>query len=167
MFNLFKNQFLFDEPPKVSEPFSKALLEETRRLVVKKFASKLRIYLLDSGSCNGCELELQLLFSPYFDIASLGIEIVYEVSEADILMITGVMTQNISKEIGLLTEQFKQKKNVILMGNCPVGKAPFRNNFALLDRGEHLFPLAYYIEGCPPEPVEILKGIHQFLKNDD
>jgi len=167
MFNVFKDKFVFNEPEIIDDAFSEELLREIKLFVNHKFASQLKIYLLDSGSCNGCELELQLLFSPYFDMSALGFEIVYDIHEADLLMITGLMTENMSKELELVIKAFKNRKNVILLGDCPVGKAPFRNNFALADNVETLFPLAYYIDGCPPEPKDILMGIYQFLKNYD
>jgi Ni,Fe-hydrogenase III small subunit len=167
MFNLFKDEFTLG---KVSD---KVLISEAsfaigsliKDLVKEKFSSPLKLYILDSGSCNGCELELQLLFSPLYDLSSYGIEVSYDASEADVLLITGLMTENMYVEFERLHEQLKEPKEIITIGDCPVYATAFQDTFALKERVDNFFPKAFHIGGCPPEPLVLLQGLHEYLKN--
>lgn len=140
-------------------------LEKLLRLVIKeKFASKLKLHIIDSGSCNACELELQLLFSPMYDLSSFGVEVVYDAVNADILVVTGLITENIYLELQRAYEKLKVPKQVILIGDCPLFVAPFHNTFALKDKGNKLFTSAFHLKGCPPEPKDLLEGLYIYLK---
>jgi Ni,Fe-hydrogenase III small subunit len=167
MLNLFKDKFPFEQIKKDATRDSSIddLLHSIKLLVKKKFSSKLKIYIVDAGSCKGCELELQFLFSPQYNLAALGFQIVYAIDEADILLITGLMTHNMSEELEMLLSQFKDKRNIVLIGDCPIGQSPFQESFALDKSMKQHFSLAYSIIGCPPNPKTILEGFLFFLNN--
>jgi len=55
-------------------------------------ASSLAIRHVDAGSCNGCEHELTLLSSPYYDLQRFGLGIVASPRHADVLLVTGPVT---------------------------------------------------------------------------
>ena len=54
--------------------------------------SSLALRHVDAGSCNGCEHELTLLSSPYYDLERFGIGVVASPRHADVLLVTGVVT---------------------------------------------------------------------------
>ena len=166
MFNLFKEEF---PPSKAKDKL--AISEEAfairaliKDLVREKFSSSLKLYVFDSGSCNGCELELQLLFSPLYNLSSYGVEVSYDASEADILLITGLMTENMYAPLELVSEKLKEPKTIITIGDCTVSTSVFPNSFALKEKVENLFPKAFHIGACPPEPLVLLQGLHEYLK---
>lgn len=167
MFSLFKNEF-----PHIKEHERLSISKDDKYvrnlikgLIKEKFSSKLKLYVLDSGSCTGCELELQVLFSPLYNLASFGMEVVYEYSKADILLITGVMTENMHAELKMIDKHFKNPHGVIILGDCTVFSVPFKDTFAIHGTVNALFPLAFHIGGCPPEPSLILKNFYEFLNN--
>ena len=166
MFNFFKDEFRLNKLNKKSLISQKALTVCTliKSLVKEKFSSNLKIYIFDSGSCNGCELELQLLFSPLYDLSSYGIDVTYDASNADILLITGLMTENMYVYLKVIYGELKEPKEIIMIGDCPVYTTAFRDTFALKDKVNNLFPRAFYIGGCPPEPLVLLEGLHEYLK---
>jgi len=43
-------------------------------------------------------------------------------------------------------------------------KAPFEKTYAITAPAEQHLPIAHHINGCPPTPLEIIKGILEFLK---
>jgi Ni,Fe-hydrogenase III small subunit len=71
------------------------LLRDLRRLrrhldlSPPEHASSLAIRHVDAGSCNGCEHELTLLSSPYYDLQRFGLGIVASPRHADVLLVTG------------------------------------------------------------------------------
>jgi len=129
-----------------------------------RFKSKLKIYILDTGSCNACELELQALFTPLYDIQKLGVEVVYDVREAELLIITGVLTENMYPLCIETYHALKEPKYLITVGDCPLAQAPFRDTFAIKGQlGSHFF-INFKITGCPPNPRDILRGLLKFLQ---
>ena len=44
---------------------------------------------VDAGSCNGCELEINALGNPYYNLEGLGIRFVASPRHADLLLVTG------------------------------------------------------------------------------
>ena len=47
---------------------------------------------VDAGSCNGCEHELTLVTSPYYDLQRFGLSIAASPRHADVLLVTGPVT---------------------------------------------------------------------------
>jgi len=162
MLNLSKDSF-----PTATVTLSETALfirELIKDLVKERFSSSFKIYILDSGSCNGCELELQLLFSPLYDLSSYGITVVYDIAKADALLVTGLMTENMYAELKDLSKELKIPQEVILVGDCPLGTTAFQDSFALKGEVIKLFPNAFEIKGCPPEPLLLLDGLYRFLE---
>ncbi|CAA6818005.1 MAG: Unknown protein [uncultured Sulfurovum sp.] len=166
MFSFFKDEFrpatsmdklLISKEAEHLRPLIKDLIRE-------KFSDSLKIYIVDSGSCNGCELELQMLFSPLYKLSSFGVEVTYESTQADVLFVTGLITENMYDELKRVYENLKEPKWVILIGDCPVSSAPFENNFTLWNKGKEFFSTAFHISSCPPEPLRLLQALHEFLK---
>jgi len=166
MLKLFKNKFPSGQLEKelLKDGELKRLDKELKKLIKKKFSSKLNLYILDAGSCSGCELELQALFNPLYNVSSIGIEVTYKIEDADILLITGLMTENMYLEAKDIYKKLKEPKRVITIGDCPLFQAPFKNTFALKDDGRNPFASEYAILGCPPEPRLIMRELLKYLK---
>jgi len=135
-----------------------------KKEIKRKFGSKLKLYILDTGSCNACELELQALFTPLYNIQKLGVEVVYEIGEADLLVITGILTENIYPLCLETYQALKEPRYLITIGDCPLFEAPFKDTFAIKgDIPSHFF-VNSKITGCPPNPRDILLGLLKFLQ---
>ena len=149
--------------PERPEPLQ-YLQGELQREIYNKFDSKLSLYIIDTGSCGACEIELQNLFNPFYDVSTLGIEVVYDVKKADILLITGLLTQNMYEECKRVYTELNEPKRVITVGDCPVMLAPFKESFAIKGESNIHFNVVHHISGCPPEPTIILEGLLGYLK---
>jgi Ni,Fe-hydrogenase III small subunit len=136
-----------------------------KREIVKTFSSCLKLYIIDTGSCNACELELQNLFNPFYDISKVGIEVVYHIEEADMLLLTGLVTENMYEELTDIYGRLKSPKHLILVGDCPLGESVFKNSFVLKGYKKQKFSTSYSIAGCPPEPRALIKGILKYLES--
>src|SRR5689334_18424661 len=72
------------------EVLGSALSEKVRRL----YGRSLHIREVDPGSCNGCEIEISGLNSPYYDLERFGLHFVASPRHADCLLVTGPVTRN-------------------------------------------------------------------------
>jgi len=138
--------------------------KEIKSEVSKKFAGSLAIRMVDSGSCNACEAECNALSNPYYDLERLGIYFVASPRHADVMLLSGVMTFNMTPHAIDAYKQIPEPKWVITIGDCPIMKAPFEKTFAIKAPADNHFEVTHHIEGCPPEPRDIIKGLLEFLK---
>ena len=144
--------------------FDKEIIEiqkEIKDKIKKHFAGSLAIRMVDSGSCNACEAECNALSNPYYDLERLGIHFVASPRHADVMLVSGVMTMNMYHQVWDCYNQMPSPKWVIALGDCMKDLGEFEKTYAI--KGNDL-KVDYFIEGCPPEPKEIIKGILEFLK---
>jgi len=142
----------------------KAIQKEIKEQVKKKFAGSLAIRMVDSGSCNACEAECNALSNPYYDLERLGIYFVASPRHADVMLLSGLMTFNMTPHALEAYEQIPEPKWVITLGDCPVMQAPFEQTFAIKAPAENHLKVTHHIAGCPPTPIEIIKGLLEFLR---
>jgi len=142
----------------------KVIQKEIKDKVKKKFAGSLAIRMVDSGSCNACEAECNALSNPYYDLERLGIYFVASPRHADVMLLSGVMTFNMTPHVKDAYEQIPEPKWVITMGDCPVMESVFENSYAINAPAEQHLPITHHIKGCPPTPLDIMKGFLEFLR---
>jgi len=120
--------------------------------------------LVNSGSCNACEAECNALSNPYYDLERLGIYFVASPRHADVMLLSGLMSFNMTPHVLDAYAQMPEPKWVITLGDCPAMEAPFEKTFAInAPASEHL-PVANHISGCPPSPDGIIRGLLAFLR---
>jgi len=142
----------------------KEIRKELKKHIKKKFAGSLAIRMVDSGSCNACEAECNALSNPYYDLERLGIYFVASPRHADVMLLSGLMTFNMTPHVLDAYKQMPEPKWVISMGDCPVMKAPFEQTYAIKAPAKEHLPITHHISGCPPSPKEIIEGLLEFLK---
>ena len=166
MMTFWKNRIetgILTEHPEFDENLD-AIRKELQNRIEKDFAGSLAIRMVDSGSCNACEAECNALSNPYYDLERLGIRFVASPRHADVMLLSGLMTFNMTPHVLDAYQQMPEPKWVITLGDCPVMAAPFEETFAVKGpAGEHL-PVAHHIPGCPPSPKKIIEGLLEFLK---
>jgi Ni,Fe-hydrogenase III small subunit len=150
------------EHPEIDEEMRR-LRQSLKEAVAKKFAGSLAIRMVDSGSCNACEAECNALSNPYYDLDRLGIYFVASPRHADVMLLSGLMTFNMTPHVLDAYKQMPEPKWVVTLGDCPAMAAPYEKTFAINAPAEAHLPIAHHIPGCPPEPIEIIKGLLAFL----
>jgi len=154
---------ILTESPEIDTELS-ALRKSLKDEVKKKFAGSLAIRMVDSGSCNACEAECNALSNPYYDLERLGIYFVASPHHADVMLLSGLMSFNMTPHVLDAYAQMPEPKWVITLGDCPAMEAPFEKTFAInAPASEHL-PVAHHIPGCPPSPDAIIRGLLAFLR---
>lgn len=125
----------------------------------------LNIRQLDAGSCNGCEAEIVALNSPYYDLERFGIHFVASPKHADMLLVTGPVTRNMTEAVRQTYAATPAPKLVIAVGACGISGGIFAGNYAVTGAVDTVIPVDAYIPGCPPTPAMLLSGILRVLQD--
>ena len=73
---------------------------ETRCAAQRRLGHSLAIREVDAGSCNGCELEIHALNNAFYDLERFGLRFVASPRHADVLLVTGPVTQQHARSAG-------------------------------------------------------------------
>jgi len=119
----------------------------------------LTIRVVDAGSCNGCELEINALGNPYYNIEGLGIKFVASPRHADMLLVTGPVSRNMEEALRRTYDATPEPRLVVAIGDCGCTGGIFGESYASCGRVANVIPVDVTVPGCPPPPLEILRGI--------
>ena len=144
-----------ESPPAAMEVEAIHIHDEILRILGRA----LTIREIDAGSCNGCELELNALGNLYYNLEGLGIKFVASPRHADMLLITGPISRNMSTALTMTYEATPSPKLVVAVGDCAINGGIFGESYATIGGAAKVLSVDYEIPGCPPEPIVILQGI--------
>ncbi len=128
-----------------------------------QFRRSLHIRHVDAGSCNGCESELQALNNPYYNLHRLGIFFTASPRFADLLLVTGPVTNAMLEPLRTTYEAMPSPKFVMAVGTCAVSGGIARDGYACQAGLEGILPVDLYLPGCPPNPAAIIEALLMFL----
>lgn len=117
------------------------------------------IFHMNTGSCNGCDIELVASMTPRYDAEQLGVRLEGSPRHADILCITGPVTQTSVKAIHTVYEQVCGPKAVVAIGSCPATTNVFIDSRVIVGPLNNHIPVDVFVPGCPPRPDAILQGV--------
>ena len=149
----------------VTEPLDAAgdrAVELVRQVDLKARAllgRALAIREVDAGSCNGCELEITGLTSPVYDSERFGIHFVASPRHADLLLVTGPVTRNMEIPLRKTYEATPEPRLVVAVGDCARTCGVFKGSYAVVGSVDRIVPVDAFVDGCPPDPADILRGI--------
>jgi len=127
--------------------------------ILELLGRALTIRHVDAGSCNGCELEIHALNNPYYNIEGRGIRFVASPRHADMLLVTGPVSRNMEVAVRRAYDATPDPKLVVATGDCACTGGVFGESYASCGRVANVIPVDVAVPGCPPPPVEILRGI--------
>mgnify|MGYP003607669860 CR=1 FL=1 len=145
--------------PAVSDTEVEALAERLGIAAKARLGRSLSIREVDAGSCNGCELEIHALNNSYYDVERFGLRFVASPRHADVLMVTGPVTANMREGLERTYAATPAPKWVVAMGDCAAGCGVFCKGYAVIGAVSDVIPVDLVIPGCPPEPIDMLKGL--------
>ena len=138
---------------------ARAIDARARRL----FGRALAIREVDAGSCNGCETEIAGLSGPVYDMERFGLHFVASPRHADLLMVTGPVTRNMAVPLRKTYDATPDPKLVLAVGDCARTCGVFAGSYAIAGPVDQIVPVDAYVDGCPPEPLDILRAILTLL----
>jgi Ni,Fe-hydrogenase III small subunit len=155
---------LTEPPPPVSDTATGELAAAIEKAARRRLGRSLSIRAVDAGSCNGCELEMQALNNAFYDIERFGIRFVASPRHADVLMVTGPVTKNMSEALLRTYNAMPAPKWVVALGGCARDGGCFAGSYAVMGGVSKILPVDLHIPGCPPAPADILKGLLALLE---
>ena len=117
----------------------------------------------NSGSCNGCDIEILATLTPRYDVERFGIKLQGSPRHADVLICTGPVTRQARERLLRIYEQMPEPKFVIAVGSCALSGGAFRGCYNIMGGIDQVIPVDVYIPGCPPRPEAIIDGVVKLL----
>ena len=117
----------------------------------------------NSGSCNGCDIEILATLTPRYDVERLGVKLQASPRQADILLATGPVTRQARERLLRIYEQMPQPKFVVAIGSCAISGGVFQGCYNVMNGIDKVIPVDAYIPGCPPRPEAIIDGVVKLL----
>ena len=164
---LFESLFrppLTERPPPASQTAIDELARALDSAAHKRLGRSLSIRAVDAGSCNGCELEIHALNNAFYDLERFGIRFVASPRHADVLLVTGPVTKNMREALKRTYDATPNPKWVVALGDCARNGGCFAGSYAVVGGVSEVLPVDLHIPGCPPPPIEILKGLLALLE---
>ncbi|HEX3136729.1 MAG TPA: NADH-quinone oxidoreductase subunit B family protein [Casimicrobiaceae bacterium] len=143
-------------PTPAEEMIVVARLQKT---ILRTLGRALTIRHVDAGSCNGCELEIQALTNPYYNLEGIGIRFVASPRHADMLLVTGPVSKHMAIALKRTYDATPEPKLVVAVGDCGCTGGIFGQSYASLGGVASVIPVDVAIPGCPPSPRALLQGI--------
>ena len=155
---ILRTGILTEDPPAADETL-RVTTQRLQNAVLKRFAGALAIRHVDAGSCNGCELEINSLSNPYYNLEGLGIHFVASPRHADMLLVTGPVSKHMEVALQRTYDATPAPKLVVAIGECGCTGGVFGESYASCGRVSNVIPVDVAVPGCPPTPFAIMQGI--------
>ncbi len=125
----------------------------------KSFDKSLWVFHFNSGSCNGCDIEILAALTPRYDIERFGMKLVGSPRHADVLLVTGPVTKPTKKPLERIYEQMADPKAVIVVGNCGNSGHIFHESYNIEGPVDEVVPVDVHVPGCAARPEAIIYGV--------
>jgi Ni,Fe-hydrogenase III small subunit len=155
---------LTEPPPAPDEAALVELTGNVNKEAQIKLGRSLSIRQVDAGSCNGCELEIHALSNAFYDLERFGLRFVASPRHADVLLVTGPVTKNMREALERTYHATPGPKWVVAVGACAADGGIFAGSYAVAGGVKDVIPVDLHIRGCPPSPINLLKGLLALLQ---
>ena len=119
----------------------------------------------NSGSCNGCDIEILATLTPRYDLERLGVRLLGSPRHADVLICTGPVTRQARERLLRTYEQMPDPKFVVAVGSCGIASGAFHGCYNVIGSIDEVIPVNAYIPGCPPRPEAIIDGVVKLVNS--
>lgn len=165
LFQSFIRAPLTEPAPAAEDTVLAEIASQVDRAARRRLGRSLSIREVDAGSCNGCELEIHALNNSFYDIERFGIRFVASPRHADVLLVTGPVTKNMREALERTYDATPAPKWVVAVGDCAADGGMFAGSYACVGGVATVVPVDLHIRGCPPRPIDLLKGLLALLES--
>ncbi|ADY73388.1 NADH dehydrogenase (quinone) [Desulfurobacterium thermolithotrophum DSM 11699] len=118
----------------------------------------------NTGSCNGCDVEILACLAPKYDIERFGILNRGNPKQSDILLVTGPVTKRARERLIRLYMEMPEPKVVVAVGVCACTGGVFRGMYNVENGVDKFIPVDVYVPGCAARPENIIDGVVRALE---
>jgi NADH-quinone oxidoreductase B subunit len=118
---------------------------------------------MNSGSCNGCDIEILAALIPRLDAERFGVLLKGTPRHADVLICTGPVTKQMKERLKRVYDQMAEPKFVVVVGQCGSSGGIYKGAYGVEGGIDQVIPVNAYIPGCPPRPDAIADGLIKLL----
>ncbi len=119
----------------------------------------------NSGSCNGCDIEIMATLTPTYDLERFGVKLQGSPRHADLLICTGPVSRLARERLLRIYDQMPEPKFVMAVGSCGTSGGVFSGCYNIIGGIEEVLPVNVFVPGCPPRPEAIIDGMVQLLES--
>jgi Ni,Fe-hydrogenase III small subunit len=145
--------------PETDDDETRAIVNRLQDASFQRLGRSLKLRQVDSGSCNGCELEIAMLQGIVYDLERFGLQFVASPRHADVLLVTGPVTRNMHDALLRTWQATPDPKWVVAVGDCAIDGGVFKGSPAILGGIDAALTVDLVIRGCPPTPEALLAGL--------
>jgi ech hydrogenase subunit C len=118
---------------------------------------------MNTGSCNGCDIEILAALIPRLDVERFGVLLKGTPRHADVLICTGPVTKQMKERLRRVYDQMAEPKFVVVVGQCGSSGGIYKGAYGVEGGIDKVIPVDAYIPGCPPRPDAIADGLIKLL----
>lgn len=148
-------------PPRANQPPARDDLDAD---LLRMLRRALAVRLVDAGSCNGCEFELNALSNPYYNLEGRGVQFVASPRHADVLLVTGPVSLHMREALLRTYEAMPEPRLVVAVGDCAGCGGEFAGSYAVCGGVSAVLPVDLHVPGCPATPLQVLQGLQQVVR---
>lgn len=117
----------------------------------------------NATSCNGCDIEVLASLTPMYDLERFGILNTGNPKHADILLVTGSVSDKSAMVLRTLYDQMPNPKVVVAAGICATSGGIFAECYNIKGGVDKILPVDVYVPGCAVRPEAIIDGVIKSL----
>lgn len=127
--------------------------------LTKSLKRSLWVFHFNAGSCNGCDIEIVAALTPRYDPERFGIKLVGSPRHADVLLVTGPVTNQMADALRRVYAQMPSPKVVMAVGTCAQSGGVFSTSYNLAGPVDNIIPVDVYVPGCAIRPEALINGV--------
>ena len=129
------------------------------KLIAKSASKSPWLYHVNTGSCNGCDIELVAALTPRYDVERFGFKLAGSPRHADIVVVSGPITSQSKDRLLRTLEQVPEPRCIVTMGSCPQSGNVFKGSYSVCAPLSKYVHVDVDIAGCTPRPEAIMDGL--------
>ncbi len=132
-----------------------------KKLIADSTSKSPWLFHINTGSCNGCDIELVAVLTPRYDAERFGFKLAGTPRHADIVVVSGPITSQSSDRLVRTLAQVPEPKCVVTLGSCPQSGNVFKGSYSVEAPLEKFVHVDVAIAGCTPKPEAVIEGLYK------